>query len=311
MAGSIDPAGVGNSLMEDVTDIILNIDPTETPLMSSLKSKKSKAVTHEWLTDSYASATNTPRKEGVLWSTDAISGRTRKANVCQISHRVYEVTGTMQAVSQYGINKELAYQAAKKMVELKRDVNLILWQGDSANPSDTADFTGARQTLGFHQMGDDESSAYTGDARYTIAAMTGAAAEDSFNAVLQDIYNNGPKASIAFMLPKVKRKVSRWTGVATKYFEQAAKKITNVVNFYESDFGVIRFVMDRNMEDPATENNHLLFAGDFSNSATAYLRPWQTKRIDVPKDAEAGVVLTEYCLEYGHAGSYGYMKAST
>ncbi len=42
---------------EDLTDIIYDISPTETPFMSSIGKTKATAVYHEWQTDSLAAAT--------------------------------------------------------------------------------------------------------------------------------------------------------------------------------------------------------------------------------------------------------------
>jgi len=306
-----DDTGVGLSLAEDVSDFIHMIDPTETPLLTMLKKKRANAISHEWLSDALAAAASNTNEEGDLFESDTITGRTRYRNVCQISIKAYEVSGSMEAVTQYGIKSELAYQAVKKMKEIKRDVNFDLWQNASAD-GDSADMS-ARATEGYHEMisANAVPKAASGDATFTVANMTGDSAEDTFNAVLQDIYTSGPKASVAFMLPAVKRKVSRWTGVATKYFDQEAKRLVNVIDYYESDFGTVRFIMDRNMAVPTALHDHLLVTGDFGAAGIAYLRPFKNMRVEVPKDAKAGVVMTEYANEYGHPGTYGYMSTST
>jgi hypothetical protein len=41
---------------EDLSDIIYNISPTDTPLMSSIGKTKATAVYHEWQVDSLAAA---------------------------------------------------------------------------------------------------------------------------------------------------------------------------------------------------------------------------------------------------------------
>ena len=108
--------GVGRSLAEDVSDFIHSISPEETPLMTSLRKKRSSAVNHEWLMDSLAAVdTGNAKGENAIYSTDNIAARTRVSNYVQNSWRVYEVTGLMEAVSQYGIRSEMATQAVKKM----------------------------------------------------------------------------------------------------------------------------------------------------------------------------------------------------
>jgi len=308
-----DVAGVrGGSAKEDVSDYILNIDPTETPLLSILKKGKATATTHEWLTDTLATRAENAKKEGAVWSTDSISGRTRLSNPCQIASRVYEVTGTMQAITQYGISKELAYQAVKKMKELKGDVNFDLWVNASASHGDTADLTGAaRQTDGYKSMVMGQTTLLTGStaAAITLAKLTGDTAERNFNEVLADLYTQGTKANIAFMLPNAKRQVSVWSGVSTRHFDISERTLNVVIDYYHSDFGIIQIMMDRDVPALGTDAGltPLIYAGDFSNSKVAYLRPFQSEKIPMVKDSEAGYVLVEYANEYGHPESFGYM----
>jgi len=303
---SVSSTGVGKGNREDLSDIIYMIDPTETPLLTIAKKKSATGVAHEWLSDALTAAATNEMVEGGLYATRTMVARTRYTNLCQISWIAYEVSKTQEAVSKAGIKSEIAYQAVKAMKELKRDVNVDLWQNVSA-AIDTGANTSARGSDGIHHIA---ATAHTGDADYAIAAMTGDACEESFNAVLNDIYDGGPKSNMAFMLPAVKRKVSKWTGVATKFFDQEEKRLINVLSYYESDFGTVQFIMDRQMEAYA-DTSDAIVAGDFSNCAVAYLRPFTNERVDVPKSAFAGVVETEFCCEYGHPDSYGKLLVAT
>ena len=44
-------------MREDLSDVIYNISPTETPIMSSIGKTSATAVYHEWQTDTLATAT--------------------------------------------------------------------------------------------------------------------------------------------------------------------------------------------------------------------------------------------------------------
>ena len=50
-------AAVGNR--DDLTDIIYNIDPTDTPGLSSFETTEATAVLHEWQTDALTAASHT------------------------------------------------------------------------------------------------------------------------------------------------------------------------------------------------------------------------------------------------------------
>ena len=306
MSASVSGVGLGNA--EDVTDFIINISPEETPLLTALPKKKATASYHEWLTDDLATAAENAKGEGSLFGTETILARTRIVNYCQIAYKVYEVSGTQEAINKYGVTSELSYQAVKMMKELKRDMDLDLWRNASVAIGDTADISGAaRQLDGFQSI---RPSAHSGAAQLTVAALTGVAAEAQFNAVMGKIFDDGPSSTVAYMLPSVKRLVSRWTGVATKNFDQDAMKIVTVIDIYQSDFGTVRLVMDRYMK-ANIQGVEAIYVGNFDNAAVAFLRPFQTKRLPSVKDALAGVVLAEYTLEYGNPNSYGGVIAST
>ncbi len=135
---------VGNR--EDLSDMIYRIDPTDTPFMSGVEKEKATAVNHEWQTQALAPASSTNAQlEGDDPTTAATTPTVRLGNLCQISYKVAQVSGTQQAVEHAGRDNELAYQEMLKGLELKRDIETILVgtnqakvAGDSATPRRTA-----------------------------------------------------------------------------------------------------------------------------------------------------------------------------
>ncbi len=122
---------------EDLSDVIYNISPTDTPFLSSAGKTKSTAVLHEWQTDSLAAAvTNNAVIEGDEATLDAVTATTRLSNSCQILDKTVVITGTQEAVDKAGRASEIAYQIAKKAKELKRDI-------ESSLTSNNAEVTGS------------------------------------------------------------------------------------------------------------------------------------------------------------------------
>jgi hypothetical protein len=77
---------IGNR--EDLTDVIYNISPTDTPFMSSVGKTKATAVYHEWQTDSLAAAVATNAAvEGAEASSLTATPTVRKGNRTQISQK--------------------------------------------------------------------------------------------------------------------------------------------------------------------------------------------------------------------------------
>ena len=103
---------IGNR--EDLSDVIYNISPTETPFCSGISRTSASAVTHEWQTDSLAAAnTANAALEGDDASGNALTPTTRLTNVCQIVEKTVVVSGTQRAVNSAGRADELEYQVAK------------------------------------------------------------------------------------------------------------------------------------------------------------------------------------------------------
>src|SRR5690349_3276053 len=94
-------SSIGNR--EDLEDVIYNVAPTETPLMTALDTTKSKAVNHEWQTDTIdAVDTANAVLEGDDATTDATTPTVRLGNICQIMDKVVRTTGTEEAIERAG-----------------------------------------------------------------------------------------------------------------------------------------------------------------------------------------------------------------
>ena len=83
---------------EDLSDVIYNISPTDTPFMSSVGKTKATAVYHEWQTDSLAAASLNSAVEGATASDATLSPTTRVGNRTQIAQKTIKISGTLQAV---------------------------------------------------------------------------------------------------------------------------------------------------------------------------------------------------------------------
>ena len=121
---------IGNR--EDLSDIIYNISPTDTPFMSSIGKEKAEGTFHEWQTDTLAAAAANAQVEGDEIAITAVSPTARINNRTQISRKSVIVSGTQDTVNTAGRNNELAYQISKNAKELKRDMELVLCNNQSA-----------------------------------------------------------------------------------------------------------------------------------------------------------------------------------
>src|SRR6266851_3530019 len=86
---------VGNR--EDLSDVIYRIDPTDTPFVTGIERAKANAVNHEWQTQALAAANSANAQlEGDDAVADVTTPTVRLGNICQISRKVPQVSGTQQ-----------------------------------------------------------------------------------------------------------------------------------------------------------------------------------------------------------------------
>jgi hypothetical protein len=119
--------GVGKGNREDLVNVVYDISPTDTPLLSALPRTRAKAVLHEWTTHALTQAAANERVEGDDIAIDAAVAKTRLNNRTAISAKVAGVTKTQQAVSKVGMQDAMAEEVGYKSAEIKRDMEVMLF----------------------------------------------------------------------------------------------------------------------------------------------------------------------------------------
>lgn len=290
---------------EDLSDIIYNISPTETPFMSSIGRTKASNVLHEWQTDALAAAsTSNAVLEGDAVTRSTSAPTTRVHNYCQISRKDVTVSGTQMAVNHAGIKDMMAYQMAKKSKELKRDMEstFLTNQGE-----DAGDATTPRKLRSMNSWLSTNAKRATNGGNATAATL---AATDSTNAlrtftetilkdVIQSCYINGGEPSILMVGPVNKQKVSDFTGRSQARQTIDRERIQGAASLYASDFGEIKVVPNRFQR----ERDAWLI--DPNMLAVAYLRSFTTFNLDKVGDADSKVILAEYTLEVKNEAAHG------
>ena len=295
---------------EDLTDIIYDISPTETPFMSSIGKTKATAVYHEWQTDSLAAATtNNAAVEGADASDATLSPTVRLGNYTQILQKTIKVSGTLDTVNKAGRKSEKSYQLAKASNELKRDLETILLanQGRSAGTTNStarkmgsllswiktnsvANTTGDPTTIGVSTRTDGTARTFT---------------EALLKEVVAEVFASGGVPKILMVGATGKQKVSSFTGLSAYRYNVnggnggAQATIVGAADVYLSDFGSMSVVPNRFMR---TRDALVL---DPEYAAIAYLRPFQTNELAKAGDADKTQILVECTLEVKNEAAHG------
>ena len=264
-------AAVGNK--EDVSDIITNIAPYDTPLYSRIGKTKATQTNHEWLEDDLGSPVANMFEEGYTYSTVNADPRQRLGNYTQIMHRGVHVTDTQEAVLHYGIRSEIAYQMAKKLKELAFDCEQAIVTQATKSPGTPPPTATPRQFGGLPYWIVTHVLANAGTPR----ALT----FDLINNALEEVWNDGGKPNILLVSPRSKRIISTFTAGNVKYMEgNKTNKLTHMISVIETDFGTLQCLTDRFMP------NDVVYGLSPEYIKKAFLRPFKTG--DMPKISDMG-----------------------
>ena len=294
---------------EDLSDVIYNISPTDTPFLSSAAKTKSTAVLHEWQTDALAAAsTSNAVIEGDEATLDAVTATTRLSNSCQIMDKTVVITGTQEAVDKAGRASELAYQIAKKAKELKRDMEA---QITTNNAEVTGSATAAREmgSLGAwvatnDVMGTSGTSGSVGNTARTDGTQR-AFTEDLLKSVIKSVWNEGGDPTMIMVGPFNKQKLSGFTGNSTRFDAGADATLYTSVDVYASDFGQLQVVPNRFSRD---RDCYVL---DMNYWGVAFLRDFSMHELSKTGDSEKRQLLVEATLESRNEAASGLVADLT
>ena len=288
------------AIREDLSDVIYDISPTDTPFLSSIAGKGSVSNTlFEWQTDALAAAViNNYHVEGAAAGTAATTATTRLTNQTQISKKVVEVTGTHETVNNAGKKSEMAHQLAKASKEIKRDMEGSLLADNAAAAGDA---TTARETRG---------AANFISTNVTDAGTSGthaAIVEADVLAVAESTWNAGGEPSTILLGATNKKLITAMSGRADAIRSVADGNTTiqNAVDVYVSDFGTFNITLDRFCDQD------VVYFLDHDMWSVDYLRDFQTVDIAKEGDSEKKMLLVEYGLRCGNEAANGKIRYTT
>jgi hypothetical protein len=297
---------------EDLSDVIYNISPTDTPIMSSIGKTKATAVNHEWQTDSLAAATVTNALvEGADATSATLSPTVRLGNLTQIVGKTVAVSGTLESVDKAGRKSEKAYQLAKASSEIKRDIETIITanQAQVAGNSSTArkmssllSFIKTNTSFGAGTTTTGADPTTIGVSARVDADTTRTFTEAMLKEVVREVFASGGTPSVLMVSPALKQTVSGFTGLAaTRYQAPVSGQATILAgaDIYQSDFGQISIVPNRFMRS----RDALVLDPEYA--ALAYLRPFQTIELAKAGDADKTQILAELTLEVRNEAAHG------
>lgn len=300
---------IGNR--EDLSDMIYNIAPEETPFMTAIGRSTANATLFEWQTDTLAApAVNTQLEGDDIQSFAAVVPTVRVGNRCQISRKTAIVSGTQEVVSKAGRSSEIAYQMTNRSKELKRDMEFALIgnpSGANAGAAGTARVTASM--LAWIKTNVDMGTGGVNPA-WPSGAPTAARTDGTQRAFTETILKNvlaltwtsGGNPTMLLVGGTQKGVVSGFAGIATRMRDVASKSSAQIIgsaDVYVGDFSTVSIVADR------FQRNRDAWVIDPKMASVAYLRPFQTIPLAKTGDTEKRLLQVEFGLKVNNEAAFG------
>jgi hypothetical protein len=242
-----------NRNREQLMNNIWNVSVAETPFVKLIGKTKVDGINPNWLTDEYAAGAANKVEQGNQSTIVAVSPAVRLSTYTQISEKTFGVTGTQEVVEKAGSKSEYSYQLAKKMVELKKDVEFGCLQNTTAIAPAPGVAPQARGLFGY--MSSNVSLGASGVAANpatNTAAVDGtqrAFTESQLKAVLQTMFDNGADLDNSYiLLPSSQRTVfDTFLAGQTRFDKAEDKTLTATLEVYIGPFGRVKAVNARHM----------------------------------------------------------------
>lgn len=283
-------------IREDLSDIIYNITPDDTPFYSACKKVKATNTLHEWQTDTLRSSAANAHIEGDDTSADAAVATVRLGNYTQIFKNAVTIADTEESVDKAGRKNEIAYQTLKIAREQKLDIEKALFENNAREAGDSTtarELAGAGAWVKTNQSVGSGGAAPTGngtDARTdgTQAAFTQA----KFDTVMESIWTNGGTPDKVYLSPFQMNIALGFTGGGNsrRNIDAASETVYNSVDVYVTPWGSVEFT-------PSRENRSRdVYIMQSDMWCVGVLRP--TKNVGLAKtgDSTKRQVLTELTL---------------
>lgn len=304
---------IGNR--EDLSDVIYDISPMDTPFMSGIARTQATATNHEWQTDELATASNANAViEGEDATTTAAIPSVRLGNYTQISDKVPRVTRTQRQVNSAGRGDELDYQIMKMGKALKRDMESALLANKAkavGSESVARELAGVESWIADNVNLGATGVAPTGDGTDARGAGTPRALDEAFlKDVLAQCWDNGGNPDMIMTGSFNKQAMSAFvgggnSGPAQRIVDGDSSRINTAIDIYVSDFGSLAVVPNRFM----VQSSMLVLEMDMWAMAT--LAEFQETPLAKTGDSDRVQILSEYTLEARNAKSSGIVADLT
>ena len=301
-------------IREDLSDVIYDVSPDETPFYTACAKVSASNTYHEWQTDALRSSAANAHVEGDDTTAEARSATSRLGNYTQIFKNAVSIPGTDNGLNKAGRAKEMAYQIMKVAKEQKLDIEKALFDNNArvaGNSTTARELAGAPAWLvtnvdfqsgnsGANPTGDG-TDARTDDGTPTAFSQT------KFDSVMQSIWENGGNPDTVYLSAFQMNKALAFAGNNNQRSTVQAgdERVVKSMAVYVTPWGTVEF-------KPSRENRARdVFIMQDDMWAVATLRPTKNEALAKTGDSEKRQVVTELTLVCRNEAASGIIADNT
>ena len=286
-------------IREDLSSVIHNISPEETPFYSKSAKKSANNTFVEWMTDSLRASAANAHIEGDATAGEARAATTRLGNYTQIFKNAVVVPDTDEGLDKAGRSKEIAYHTLKIAKEQKLDIEKAMFDNNArvaGNSTTAREMAGALawiKTNTSHGANQGADPAGTGaDARTDETTTLIAFSQARFDGVMQSIWEEGGKPDTVYLSAFQMNAALAFSGNNNQRSAVQAgdERVIKSMSVYVTPWGTIEFL-------PSRENRSrdvLIMQDDMWEVAS--LRPTKNVALAKTGDNTTRQVVTELTL---------------
>jgi hypothetical protein len=241
-------------IREDLSNVIHDISPEDTPFYSACAKVSASQKNHEWQTDALRASGTNAHIEGDDTVATARTATTRLGNYTQIFKDAVTIPDSDDTTDKAGRGKEMAYQVMKIAKEQKLDIELALFANNAkvaGNSTTARELAGTASwittNVGKIGVGGSDPTGDGTDARTDGTATIFTQAD--VDATMQSIWASGGKPDTVYLSSFQMNISLGFTGMNNQRSTVTATRSSNMVvndfDLYVTPWGNVTFVPSR------------------------------------------------------------------
>lgn len=271
---------------EDLLDILGDVSPDETPLLTLFPTARASNTLHEWMKHNVSRPTSVSSAvEGADAVFADLTQPTRVNNITQIITKPIRVSRTERKVNVAAMGDPYAFQKAEGLRDLKMKMEYALLNAVKASGASGS----ARQMDGIDTFISTNVTARNSGTSFS---------ETELNDMVADVWANVNPSKVFDMVLctfKVKQAIAGFSGNSTRYIDASERRLIKDILVYDSAGGTHRIFAHKDVRNSAGSTTVYGLREDLWR--TAYLDEPMFEELAKTGDSDKAQWVTEFTLE--------------